>query len=220
MSTDKRYEYLKTSDKLTEEERERVKELEAASSLLERHYNELEAIYRVKIPLSHFNYFAPYFLGTKKHESEEELQRMWSACIDGNLQSEVAVYNDKNEDEVLFVVPPTMDTEYLEINPQKLKGIDYGVSDKAVSSEMNFRTEAQQMSNRNMHLRSDSQILKTPQERRHRQNVQRWLKIYEFYKIDIKDTIMYKAYYADKPNVPAPREVTNLEEFGTFESDL
>lgn len=193
-------------------EQSRLAELVDVASLLSSTTTQQKQL-NMRVPISHFNYFMPFFLGIKPTEDANALRNMWLACCQ-SLQHDVDVYNDQNPSEILFTVPAYIDSDILKVNPAMLTGDSFDRMRRKMEAEQNFPEAAVNTYLNNTDQRVESLIgQETPQDK-YMQKARMWARIYSFYGIEPNQTIGYQESVV---NNGAP--VTNFNSsnpFGSF----
>lgn len=154
-------------DQLGPADRSRLDELAAITTSLQS-TSVIGMQNNVRVRLSHFNFFMPYFFGLKNPDpsdtyvkDHDQLRNMWSACC-GSLQHDVDVVADPVFDqpgaEVLFVFPSYWDSSMLNVNPAMLHGESFDAQRRRMESELNFPNHAVDQYLTTTHKRVDSAI--------------------------------------------------------------
>lgn len=176
-------EYFVGYENHTQAEKTRLAELASVSNLLAStsvQYKQLN----MRVPLSHFNFFAQYFLGIKPVGDEyvkdyDALRNMWVACC-RSLQHDVDIYHDQTN-EVLFTVPAYYDSDVLNANPSSMVGDSFDRLRRRMEAEANFPELAVSEFQQKTHQRIDSLIGTTPPKEKLRLKAEMWARIYAFY---------------------------------------
>ena len=223
-------EFFKGMEKLPAKTKSMLRELAAVSSHLAV-VTPKGIQQNVRIPLKHFEFFAPYFLDlvrppTAQVASPDQLASMWAGCV-GLPQFDADVFDDRPHsptyNKVLFTVPSLYETEVLNRNPVELKGHTVGRLHRMQEAERNFSEIGDAIFIEGMEERVLSNLREVPDAIR-KERAEAWAKIYVFFNVDIKDTIGYKEgkdLKRAKPLVEGeeerePSEQDELDEFGGF----
>lgn len=178
-------EFFPQSDRLMSAERTRLEELVSVSNLLVSQPVD-NGVTSARIPLSHFNFFAPYFLGVKPVGDEyvsdnDKLRNMWLGCCN-TLQHDVMVFNDQTG-EIVFTVPAYLDSHVINVNPGDAYGDSFGRLRRRMENERNFPEHAVSVFEQSTKQRVESMIgTQTPADRL-QAKARMWAKIFNFYGI-------------------------------------
>lgn len=170
-------------------EQSRLAELVDVASLLSSTTTQQKQL-NMRVPISHFNYFMPFFLGIKPIEDPNALRNMWLACCQ-SLQHDVDVFNDQNHAEILFTVPAYIDSDILKVNPATLAGDSFDRLRRRMESEQNFPEQAVNGYLNEINRRTESLIRQNSPQDKYNEKARMWAKIYSFYGIQLNQTIGY-----------------------------
>ncbi len=182
-----------------------------------------------KITLRQFNFFAPYFLDvvrppTEYVKSMEELNSLWIGII-GTDQLDVDVVDDRSGsptfNRLLFTVPSFYESEVIIRDASKIEGSSYNKLRRLSESELNFPVEAWTHWSKAVVTRADNSIQEIPEDVR-KEKLEMWAKIYQFYNIDISQTLSYKEKKEQQGSFGGGLQSSQefqekLNDFGSFE---
>lgn len=176
-------EFFPNVGQLMPAERTRLEELVSVSNLLVTAPVD-NGQTSARIPLSHFNFFAPYFLGIKPVGDEfvannDVLRNMWLGCC-GTLQHDVMVMNDQTGEHV-FTVPSYFDSSIINVDPGAALGDSFGRLRRRMENERNFPEHAVSVFEENTKKRVESLIGTQPPADRHQVKARMWTRIFSFY---------------------------------------
>lgn len=209
--------YFPNYSDATVAEQSRLAELASVATLLSKTTVENMQL-NVRVPLSHFNFFAPYFLNVKPVgdsvvKDGDQLRNMWHGCC-RSLQHDVDVFHDSNQT-VLFTVPAYLDTDILNVNPANLAGESFDRMRRKMEAERNFPEDAVNTYQIGTNRRVDSLIAAGSSEERHARKVKMWAVIYNFYGVDVTQLPGYQPN-ANPTSVSAAQGFNSPSPFGTF----
>lgn len=180
----------------------------------------------LRIPLQHFNFFAPYFMGLQSPgptdpyvKDENQLRSMWQGCS-GPLQFDVDVYEDRDQSkfgQVLFTVPAYIDTDALNVNPALQAGNSFDRMRRLMEGERNFPSAAVAHYHAGIHSRVDSVTMDQISDDRRKMKAEMWAKIFLFYNVDITKHPSYSSIQHANPTTAAGLNAqAQLDDFGGF----
>lgn len=187
----------------------------------------------IVIPISHFNYFAPYHLGVKRWPTPDQIKspaddifRQWCACVNGMLQHDVSVVRDGTTKE-LFIVPSHIESDSLEHNTEAVGGKSIRRIQVDLDAEQNFKAIARDTALEHTYDRISRILNGKISDEYKKERAEMWAKIYDFYKVDIKSTLIYQDYLKKKnenkittSDKEQPKQSQSEDVFGEFPSDF
>ena len=182
-----------------------------------------------RITLRQFNFFAPYFLDvirppTEYIKSREELFNLWIGIV-GTDQLDVDVVDDRSGsptfNRLLFTVPSFYESEVIVRDASKVEGSSYNKLRRLSEAELNFPVEAWTLWGEAVVARADNSFQEIPEDAR-KEKLEMWAKIYQFYNIDISQTLSYKENKNRQNSPVGGTQISqefqeSLDGFGSFE---